>query len=152
MSLLGEGALVIWNDVVSGSEGEFDRWHIKEHMPERLAVPGFLRVRRVAADAKESRYFTLYETASVATLGSPPYLARLNDPTPWSRELFPLWRNTTRTACRVTASMGQGIGGWVATVELGPEPGRDEELRGGLTELVLPRLVEHPGVVAAQLR
>jgi hypothetical protein len=151
MPLLGEGALVIWNDVAPGSEREFDRWHIKEHMPERLAVSGFLRGRRYTADADHPRYFTLYETASVATLGSPPYLTRLNDPTSWSRELFPLWRNTTRAACRVTASMGQGIGGCVATVELGLEPGRDEELRGWLTELILPRLVEHQDVVAAHL-
>jgi hypothetical protein len=151
MALLGEGALVIWNDVAPGSEGEFDRWQIKEHMPERLAVPGFLRGRRYTADSDHPRYFTFYETASVETLGSPPYMARLNDPTPWSREIFPLWRNTTRTACRVTASRGQGIGGCVATVELAPEPQRDEELRGWLTELVLPRLVEHPDVVGAHL-
>jgi hypothetical protein len=154
MSLLGKGALVIWNDVASGSERELDRWHIwhiKEHMPERLAVPGFLRGRRYTANSDHPRCFTCYETASVATLGSPPYLARLNDLTPWSRELFPLWRNTTRAACRVTASLGQGIGGCVATVELGPQPRRDEDLRGWLTELVLPRLVEHQDVVAAHL-
>ena len=151
MSLLGEGALVIWNDVAAGSEGEFDRWHIKEHMPERLAVPGFLRGRRYTADSDHPRYFTLYETTSTETLGSAPYLARLNDPSPWSRELFPLWRNTTRTACRVTASLGQGIGGCVATVELGAEPRRDRELREWLTELVLPRLVEHQDVVGVHL-
>jgi hypothetical protein len=151
MSLLGEGALVVWNDVAPGSEREFDRWHIKEQMPERLAVPGFLRGRRYTADLGHPRYFTLYETASVETLGSPPYLARLNDPTPWSREIFPLWQNTTRTACRVTASRGRGIGGCVATVELSPEPRRDAELRGWLTELVLPRLVEHQDAVGAHL-
>ena len=151
MSLLGEGALVIWNDVAPGSEGQFDRWHITEHLPELLAVPGFLRGRRYTADSDLPRYFTLYETASVETLGSPPYLARLNDPTPWSRELFPLWRNTTRTACRVTASLGQGIGGCMVTLELAPEPRRDEELRGWLTELVLPRLAEHPDAVGAHL-
>ncbi len=72
MSLLGEGALVIWNDVALGSEQEFDRWHIKEHMPERLAVPGFLRGRRYTADSGHPRYFILYETASVETLGSRP--------------------------------------------------------------------------------
>jgi hypothetical protein len=70
MSLLGEGALVVWNDVASGSEREFDRWHIKEHMPERLAVPGFLRGRRYTAGSDHPRYFTFYETASVETLGS----------------------------------------------------------------------------------
>ena len=151
MSLLGEGALFIWNDVAAGSEGEFDRWHIKEHMPERLAVPGFLRGRRYTADSDHPRYFTLYETASVETLGSSPYLARLNDPSPWSRELFPRWRNTTRTACRVTATLGQGIGGCVATLELGAELRRDRELREWLTELVLPRLVEHQDVVGVHL-
>ena len=133
MSLLGEGVLVIWNDVAPGSEGEFDYWHFKEHMPERLAVPGFLRGRRYTADSDHPRYFTLYETASVETLGSPPYLARLNDPTAWSRQIFPLWRNSIRTACRVTASLGQGMGGCVASVEFGSEPRRDEELRGWLT-------------------
>jgi len=151
MALLGEGALVIWNDVAPGSDGEFNHWHIKEHMPERLAVPGFLRGRRYTADFDHPRYFTLYETASVETLGSPPYLTRLNAPTPWSHEVFPLWRNSIRSACRVTASLSQGMGGCIATVELGPEPGRDEELRGWLTELVLPRLVERPDVVGAHL-
>jgi hypothetical protein len=151
MSLLGEGVLVIWNDVAPGGEAEFDHWHFKEHMPERLAVPGFLRGRRYTADSDHPQYFTLYETASVETLGSPPYLARLNDPTAWSRQIFPLWRNSIRTACRVTASLGQGMGGCVASVEFGSEPRRDEELRGWLTELVLPRLVERPDVVSAHL-
>ena len=151
MPLLGEGALVIWNDVAPGSDGEFNHWHIKEHMPERLAVPGFLRGRRYTADSDYPRYFTLYETASVETLGSAPYLARLNAPTHWSREVFPLWRNSIRTACRVTASLGQGMGGCVASVEFGSEPRRDEELRAWLTELVLPRLVERPDVVGAHL-
>src|SRR5215212_4417310 len=151
MPLLGEGALVIWNDVTPGSEREFDRWHIKEHTTERLAVPGFLRGRRYTADSDHPRYFTLYETTSVETLGSSPYLARLNDPTTWSRQIFPLWRNSIRTASRVTASLGQGMGGCVASVEFGSEPRRDEELRAWLTELVLPRLVERPDVVGAHL-
>jgi hypothetical protein len=151
MALLGEGALVIWNDVAPGSESELDHWQIKEHLPERLALPGFLRGRRYTADSGHPRYFTFYETASVETLGSPPYLARLNAPTPWSREIFALWRNTTRAACRVTASLGQGVGGSMVTVELGPAPRRDDELRGWLTQSALPRLVEDPTVAGAHL-
>jgi len=149
--LLGRGALVIWNDVAPGSENEFDHWHITEHMPERLAVPGFLRGRRYTADADHPRYFTFYETASVETLGSSPYLSRLDAPTPWSRQIFPLWRNAIRTACQVTTSLGQGMGGSLATVELGPDPQRAEELRGWLTQHALPRLLELPDLTGAHL-
>jgi hypothetical protein len=39
MGLLGAGALVIFNDVAPGSDSEFNHLHMKEHMPERLAVP-----------------------------------------------------------------------------------------------------------------
>jgi hypothetical protein len=151
MALLGGGALVIWNDVAPGSEREFNHWQVTEHLPERLALPGFLRGRRYTADSGHPRYFTLYETASAETLGSPLYLDRLNSPTPWSRQVFPMWRNTMRTACRVTASLGQGMGGWMATVELGPDGGRAEGLRDWLTESALPRLVQHPEVVGAHL-
>jgi hypothetical protein len=151
MALLGNGALVIWNDVAPGSEDEFNHWHMKEHMPERLAVPGFLRGRRYTAETAQPRYFTLYETASVETLESAPYVDRLNDPTPWSRQVFPLWRNTSRTACRVSASLGQGMGGCIAALTLSPDPGREEALRAWLIQHGLPELLTHPEVVGGHL-
>ena len=39
MSLLGEGALVIWHDIAPGCEGDYNEWHSKEHMLERVGVP-----------------------------------------------------------------------------------------------------------------
>jgi hypothetical protein len=151
MALLGTGALVIFNDVAPGSDDEFNHWHMKEHMPERLAVPDFLRGRCYTAETGQPRYFTLYETASVETLGSAPYVDRLNAPTPWSRKVFPLWRNTSRTACRVTTSLGQGTGGCIATVTLTPNPSRADALRTWLIEHGLPKLLTHPEVVGGHL-
>lgn len=151
MGLLGTGILAIWNDVAPGGEAEFDHWHTREHIQERVGVPGFLRGRRYVAVSGSPKYFTLYETETVATLASPAYLARLNDPTPWTQQALPLFRNTIRTACGVTRTLASGVGGALATLRLGPIAGREQELRAWLTGTTLPALVERPGLVGAHL-
>jgi hypothetical protein len=37
----GKGLLAVWADVDPEVEAEFNEWYDKEHVPERLAVPGF---------------------------------------------------------------------------------------------------------------
>jgi len=64
---------------------------------------------------------------------------------------MPLVRNNKRTACRVVKSVGAGLGGVIATLELGPRAGHEEELRAWLTGTALPGAAEHPGVVATHL-
>jgi len=151
MTMAGQGVLAFWHDVTTGGEGEFDQWHLREHIPERLAVPGFLRARRYITLGAPPRYFYFYETASLDTLQSPAYLARLADPTPWTRRAMPLVRNNKRTACRVVTTQGEGLGGVIATLELGPGPGREEALRAWLIGSALPAIAEQPGVVATHL-
>jgi hypothetical protein len=151
MPLLGQAALAIWNDVVAGSEDEFNRWHLGEHLAERVGIPGFLRGRRYDVLHGIRQYFTLYETARPEVLNGADYLARLNDPTPATRRCIPLFRNNKRTACRVVLTLGHGVGGAVATLDLGPAPGRDPELRGWLTGAVLPALLGAHGVTGAHL-
>jgi hypothetical protein len=147
MALLGAAVLAIWNDIAPGGDDEFIHWHTREHIPERVGVPGFLRGRRYVAVSGSPRYFTLYETESVETLSGGAYAARLNDPTPWTRRSLPLFRNTKRTACRVSASVGVGVGGALATLDFGPEPGREQELQAWLSATTLPVMSERPGVV-----
>jgi hypothetical protein len=151
MTMAGKGVLAFWHDVAPGGDGEFDQWHLREHIPERVAVPGFLRARRYLTLGDPPRYFYFYETESLETLQSAAYLARLGDPTPWTKKTLPLVRNNTRTACRVVASVGPGLGGVIATLQLGPRAGHEEELRAWLTGTALPGTVEHPGVVAGHL-
>jgi hypothetical protein len=151
MTLLGRGFLAIWNDVAEGSDAEVDQWYIREHAPERVGLPGFLRGRRYVAIDGHPKYFTLYETESAKVLASPPYLTRLNDPTPWTRNALRLFRNTNRTACDLTRSFGQGTGGVVATLRLGPAAGHDAALRSWLSDTALPAAVAEPGIVAVAL-
>lgn len=150
MALLGKGALVIWHDV--RDETDYNEWHSKEHMFERVGVPGFQRGQRAVAISGAPRYFNLYEVDDVATLTSKAYLDRLNDPTPWTRRVVPNMHNNSRTLCRVTASFGAGgVPVFWTMILLSPAADRAEALRAWLAEEVLPKLVERPGNLGAHL-
>ena len=151
MSLRGRGALAIWHDLAPEAERDFVEWHNREHIPERVGVPGFLRGRRYRAVEAEPRWFVFYETESLAVLSSPAYLARLNDPTPWTRRQMPAFRNVARAICAVHASTGAGVGGHALTVRADAAPEREEELRRWLTAECLPAVGAAPGIVGAHL-
>ena len=115
MALAGGGAVAIWHDIAPEGRDEFYAWHGQEHMPERVAIPGFRRGRRYIAVAGAPEFFNLYETESAATVSSPDYLARLNAPTPWTVATVKHFRNVARSLCEVAASAGSGQGGLMAT-------------------------------------
>jgi hypothetical protein len=152
-ALLGKAVLAVWNDIAPELEAEYNDWYTNQHLPERVGIEGFLRGRRFrrVSDQDGPRYFTLYEVENTDVLTSAPYLERLNDPTEWTKKVAPQFQNSTRTACSVTMSVGQGIGGYATTIEFGAVPGREDELRSWLADDVLPKLVTRPEVVAAHL-
>jgi hypothetical protein len=150
MALLGKGMMVFWHDF-EGDETDFLHWHSYEHMPERVGIAGFRRGKRFAAVEGEPKYLTYYETESVATLTSEGYLARLNDPTPWTKRNLAGFRNSNRTLCRVAASLGHGQGAAMLSIRLSPEQGEDTVLAAWLTDEVFPKLVAGPGIMGAHL-
>ena len=151
MGLRGKGALAIWHDLVARAEPDFIEWHNREHIPERLGVPGFLRGRRCRAAAGGPRWFMLYEVESLAVLTSDAYLARLNDPPPRTRRQMPSFRNTARSICTVEATAGVAVGGHVLTLRLEARPGREEALQRWLTAECLPAMNAAAGIVGAHL-
>ena len=118
MALLGTGAILIWNDITEAGRDDFYDWHIHEHIPERVAIPGFMRGRRYIAATPETRpeFFTLYETIDTDAMTSADYLARLNAPTDWTKRATAHFRVTSRALTRVAASGGVGDGGMLATL------------------------------------
>lgn len=150
MALLGAGVLAIWNGMAPGADADFAAWHVREHMPERLGVPGFLRGRRYAAIDGEPAFFNFYETESPTVLTSPAYVARLNDPSSWSRRVLAQFRDTCRTVCDVAASLGSGEGGMVETVRLGTASDAATFARSVRDEVMLP-LMEAPGITGVHL-
>lgn len=143
MALQGRGALVIWHDIAEGAEADFHEWHSAEHLAERVGLPGFNRGRRCVAVDAAPRFLILYEVDELAVLTSPPYLARLDDPTPWTARAVANFRNTNRSLCEVRHSIGAGIGS--VLLALGLAEGTE------ITGDALARLAGSPGITGAHL-
>ena len=95
--LAGEAVVAIWHDIAPEGRAQFYEWHQREHMPERVAIPGFNRGRRwirVAGDGQE--WFNSYEVDRFETLVGQDYLGRLNAPTQWTKDTVVQFRNVTR--------------------------------------------------------
>ncbi|HMN76756.1 MAG TPA: hypothetical protein PKC97_11870 [Burkholderiaceae bacterium] len=93
----------------------------------------------------------LYEVENLDVLTSKPYLARLNDPTPWTARMMPHYRGMHRGLCTVAGSFGAGQGGVAALVRFTAEPQRSGELRRWLLQDALPGLARLPGLGSAHL-
>ncbi|MFI5013904.1 MAG: hypothetical protein ACHQAY_16310 [Hyphomicrobiales bacterium] len=151
MSLLGKAVVAIWNDILPEGRADFIEWHNREHMPERVAIPGFRRGRRYVAAYGSPQYYTLYEADDDRVLTGADYLERLNNPTPWTRQATQAFRNTSRGICRVAFSQGCGEGGSILTLRFDSEPGREAALERDLTDRMLPPLLRVEGVCGVHL-
>jgi hypothetical protein len=150
MTMLGKAAVAMWWDMSPANRAEFEDWHSHEHFPERMSIPGFLRGSRWASSEGTEGFFVLYELANYETLTSTRYLARLNDPTPWSTKMMPHHRNMVRSQCRTMATNGGGIARSMMTLRLSPKAGEAEKLGRHLQDL-LARLPQQPGLTGGHL-
>ena len=105
--MLGKAAVAMWWDIAPEVRAEWEDWHTREHMPERLSIPGFLRGTRWIAASGQPSYFVLYEAERLETLTAGTYLERLNNPTPWSLKMMPHHRNMVRSLCEVRDDLGR---------------------------------------------
>jgi hypothetical protein len=83
-------------------------------------------------------------------LSSEPYLARLNDPTPWTRKVVSNFKDTSRTICDVAHSTGQGVAAWIETIQLQTSLDAAEFTRSMGGQL-LPQIATSRGVTGVHL-
>lgn len=145
------GALLIVNDIDDDADEEMNRWYQEEHLPSRLAIPGFRRARRFRAIDGQPTYVSYYECDSVETLSSSEYRHKLANPTPSARRILPRFRNVLRAACRRTLSIGGGIGGAAILVQCKPMAGRHEMARRFLEQEFGPRMLGEGALVKMSL-
>jgi len=117
MDTRSTGLLAIWSTIAAESETDYMHWLTREHIFERVGVPGF-RSGRVFKrhSSRPSEYMMLYELDNAAVMASPGYLERLNNPTAWTRRIMPTLEQFRRGGGSVLAQGGNsnGYGGHIA--------------------------------------
>jgi hypothetical protein len=70
-------------------EEEFNAWYDTEHLPERLAVPGFETALRFVCLSGHPRYLAMYDLARAEVLDSPAYLkVAFANSSPWTKRVL----------------------------------------------------------------
>ena len=147
-ALMGQGAVLIWNDIADEGREEFYEWHDKEHVPERLAIAGFRRGRRFVKRSHSPEWFTMYEADDLSVVKSPDYLARLNAPTPATQRTLRHFRNTSRAVCRIVHSVGASTGGHILAMRLNVPVQRSDALCDYVGREAFPRAMSFTSVIA----
>jgi len=149
--MLGDGAVFIWNDIVASGLDPFYEWHDREHIPERLAIPGFCRGRRYVCPGHSPEWLTLYEAADLDVVVSTVYLERLNNPTPSTVDALRYFRNTSRAVCRIVHSIGSSSGGYVLALRVDVAAAQADAMKQYFCADVFPRMAALTSVVACHL-
>lgn len=120
--LAHEGMLVVWADIPESFEEDFNRWYDREHVEERIRLPGFISGARYRAVGEGRRYLGLYRTQTLEAFETPAYREAFANQTPWSVTNLGRMRNPMRRVCSVTKPTGIGRGGWLSLLRLGRMP------------------------------
>ncbi len=115
------GLLCAGLDVEQENESDFLEWHSREHLVERMGVPGFLKGRRFHQSESSPHYLILYEVESLSVLSSAPYLERLNRPTPWTIKASKAMRSGFRSAYQLVWSGAGMEGGYILAIRFSPD-------------------------------
>jgi len=83
---MAKGILIAAMDFSAAPEDEFHDWYDLEHIPERLAIPGFLNAQRWISVDNPKVSLATYDLDEVGVLQSPPYQAIAGaNSSPWTK-------------------------------------------------------------------
>ncbi|MBU9487582.1 DUF4286 family protein [Burkholderia multivorans] len=144
---LPHGQLCVWTDIDPAHEADFNAWYDREHMQERVAIPGFTHARRFrATDRGPRKYLALYVTDTLDVFRGDAYRRAFAQQTAWSLANFARMTGTQRRVGELTIEAGDGEGAHLALFVLPPERIDVAQLRARFDAAL-----REPGVHAARL-
>src|SRR5271168_1289243 len=149
MPIAGKGMLLTSMDIDEAHEAEFNRWYDREHLEERVAIPGFIEARRYVAEEGAPKYLSLYSTETFKVLDSHAYRAALANQTDWSKANIGRFKNLVRSVARITISRGKGRGARLSVIRIRPVHGKQDELRALLFDALDPNGLD--GIISMHL-
>ena len=82
------GLLFVISEPPPAMEEELNEWYDREHIPERLAIDGFVSALRFVSAERPRRFLALYDLTSVGILQTPQYKAFAGaNFTPWTKRI-----------------------------------------------------------------
>ena len=149
MPLAGKGMLLTSMNIEPSDEPEFNRWYDREHLEERVAIPGFLEARRYVAHDGNPKYLSLYSTETFEVLDSPAYRTALANQTAWSKANIARFKDMIRGVARITVSRGTGRGAALGIIRLRPAAGGEDKLRTAVRDKLDPAKLD--GIISMHL-
>ncbi|MBP0599219.1 hypothetical protein J8I26_13950 [Herbaspirillum sp. LeCh32-8] len=143
------GILFVWTDVDPAHEQDFNQWYDREHVQERVALPGFVSGVRYRSEHGPRRYLGLYRTTSLDAFKTPAYFQAFRHQTPWSVANLARMHNPMRRVCTISAETGAGRGAWLAVLRLGNR--QQAHQLDALSTTLGKRLLEVDGVLSSRL-
>ena len=113
------GILFVWTSADPEHELDFNRWYDREHVEERVRIPGFVSGTRYQSVRGPRKYLGLYRTVSLDAFRTPDYFKAFGQQTPWSVANLERMRDPMRRVCAIEAETGLGTGAWLAVLRLG---------------------------------
>lgn len=149
MALCGKGMLITFTEVKRRDELDFNEWYNREHIDERVNLPGFKRARRYVAVKGSPKYFATYECSKVGDLATPGYLALLANQTAWSQKVMAGFTRFNRYTLRIQVDLTHGEGGAITCLRFTPDLHSRLPLIAWLRDEALPKAIARPGMLGA---
>ena len=148
------GLLIAGFDYSTIAEDEFNAWYDTEHIPERMAVKGFINAQRWIGVDDPKFALATYDLESVRVLEDPAYTIRKAEGrTPWSRRIG----SKTKLLVRLVAEQlmpgrhaAPDTAGGLLMVAFNVKPEAEADFSAWSDKEHLPALARVPGVLCAR--
>jgi len=149
----GKAVLALWIDIDPAMRDACDDWYVGRHIADRIAVPGWRRVRRFQAmQATRPETLALYEVREPEDLVSDDYLRLQRNVDATDIRMRGAFRNVVRDTFVVRHSAGAGEGGTLLSLRFRPDAATpDEAAARALAGQVAAGLMARQGVVAVHV-
>ena len=123
----GNHLLAVYVGIPSEIEDEFNKWYNTQHVPERLAIPGFQSAARYVSLEGTPKYMAFYELDHANVLEAPAYKRLGENSSDWDKRILANMQVEARTVYECIFTCGEAGGqhaSYLLSVRLQPFPAK----------------------------
>jgi hypothetical protein len=151
---MSKGLLFMAFDFSTAHEDEFHDWYDREHVPERLRVPGFINAERWIDETNPKIHVATYDLDSPGVLETPAYLAVGGaNQSVWTKRVSGMCGRILRFVGEQLVPGDQTAAGGanaLLVASMNIDPAADPEFNKWYNTEHLPQLGAVPGVLSAR--